>query len=108
MHYYAYEFAHSVLSPMRLGVSGLRSMLDWPFNPLTNTPYGRNLAAACEVFENVTRRYGKPEFGIKTTRVDGMTVAVREEIVPSKPFCNLLHFERDETGSPASATTPRC
>ena len=33
MHYYAYEFAHTVLSPLRLGVSGLRSMLDSPFNP---------------------------------------------------------------------------
>ena len=49
MHYYAYEFAHSVLSPMRFGVSGMRAMLDSPFNPLANTPYGRHLAAACEL-----------------------------------------------------------
>ena len=80
MHYYAYEFAHSVLSPMRFGVSGLRSMLDWPFNPMANTPYGRHLAAACELFENVTRRYGKPEFGLKTTRIGGVEVGVREQV----------------------------
>src|SRR6185295_15732443 len=81
MHYYAYELAHTVLSPLRLGVSGLRSMLDSPFNLMGNTPYGRHLAAACELFENVTRRYAKPEFGFKTTHVGGVEVAVREQIV---------------------------
>ena len=96
MHYYAYEFAHSVLSPWRVGVNGLRTMLDWPFNPVANTFYGRNLAAACELFENVTRRYGKPEFGLKTTRVGGVEVNVHERVVASTPFCNLLHFKREE------------
>ncbi len=107
MHYYAYEFAHSVLSPMRFGVSGLRSMLDWPFNPLTNTPYGRHLAAACELFENVTRRYGKPEFGLKTTRVGNVEVGVREQIVASTPFGRLLHFKRDETALTGKRYDPK-
>lgn len=95
MHYYAYEFAHAVLSPMRIGVHGVRSALDWPFNPIAKTAYGRYLAAACEVFENVTRRYGKPEFGLKSTRINNIEVPVREEIVAATPFCNLLHFRRD-------------
>jgi poly(3-hydroxybutyrate) depolymerase len=95
MHYYAYEFAHAVLSPWRIGVHGLRTMLDWPFNPISSTPFGRHLAAACEVFENVTRRYGKPEFGLKTARVANIEVPVHEHIVAATPFCNLLHFERD-------------
>jgi poly(3-hydroxybutyrate) depolymerase len=94
MHYYAYEFAHAVLQPMRIGAHGVRTMLDWPFNPVAETPFGRHLAAACEVFENMTRRYGKPEWGLKTTRVNGVEVKVREEIVASTPFCNLLHFDR--------------
>ena len=101
MHYYAYEFAHSVLSPMRFGVSGVRSMLDWPFNPIANTPYGRHLAAACELFENVTRRYGKPEFGLKTTRVAGVEVGVREQVVASTPFGRSA----DSTNHCASAKT---
>jgi poly(3-hydroxybutyrate) depolymerase len=97
MHYYAYEFAHAFLSPMRLGAQGMRTVLDWPFNPFANTPFGRHLAAACEVFENVTRRYGKPQFGIKTARVANVDVPVRETVVAHTPFCNLLHFERDTT-----------
>jgi poly(3-hydroxybutyrate) depolymerase len=95
MHYYAYEFAHAVLQPFRLGVQNMRSVLDWPFNPIADTPFGRHLAAACEVFENMTRRYGKPEFGLKTARVGGVEVAIRERVVAATPFCNLVHFERD-------------
>jgi poly(3-hydroxybutyrate) depolymerase len=97
MHYYAYEFAHTILSPFRLGVSGLRTMLDWPGNPMAATPFGRHLAAACELFENVTRRYGKPDFALRSTHVAGVQVGVREQIVASTPFCNLVHFKRDES-----------
>jgi poly(3-hydroxybutyrate) depolymerase len=95
MHYYAYEFAHAFLSPLRLSVNGMRSVLDWPFNPIAQTPLGRHLVAACEVFENMTRRYGKPDFGLKTTRVNNVEVPVHERVVAATPFCNLLHFERD-------------
>ena len=66
MHYYAYEFAHACSPPMRIGVHGMRTMLELPFNPIGETPIGRQMLAACEVFENVTRRYGKPELGLKT------------------------------------------
>jgi len=107
MHYYAYELAHTVLSPLRVGVSGLRSILDWPFNPVANTPYGRHLAAACELFENVTRRYAKPEFGLKTTRMGGVEVAVHERVVASTPFCSLVHFKREETALTGRRQDPK-
>ena len=42
MHYYAYEFSHAVLSPFRAGMQGMRAALDWPFNPLRMTPFGRS------------------------------------------------------------------
>ncbi len=77
MHYYAYEFAHAVLQPFRIGVHGMRTLLELPFNPIAGTPVGRHMLAACEVFENVTRRYGKPEWGLKTARVGGVDVKVQ-------------------------------
>jgi poly(3-hydroxybutyrate) depolymerase len=95
MQYLAYEMTHAMLAPMRLGAKLTRRALEMPFNPFAAMPVARNMLAACEVFENVTRRYGKPEWAIKDTRLDGLVVPVREEIVYSKPFCNLLHFERD-------------
>lgn len=99
MNYYAYEIAHAFMSPWRFGMQALRHSLEWPMNPVAKTPIGKNLIAACEVFENITRRYGKPEFGLKTTQINGLTVPVKEEIPLSKPFCNLIHFVRDETVS---------
>ncbi len=65
-----------------------------PLNPLAHTVVGRNISAACEVFERSTRRYGKPEFGLDETVVDGVRVAVRERVAWKRPFCELLHFER--------------
>jgi poly(3-hydroxybutyrate) depolymerase len=96
MNYYAYEMAHAFMSPMRFGMQALRQTLDWPMNPMKNTTVGKNMRAACEVFENITRRYGKPEFGIKSVQISGLAVPIHEEVVLSKPFCNLIHFERDE------------
>lgn len=97
MNYHAYEFAHAVLSPMRLAAHGMRLGMEAPWNPfLQNNPVAKSIAAACEVFEGLTRRYGKPQWGVKETNIGGLTVPVREEVVLRKPFCNLLHFDRDE------------
>ncbi|MGE0767560.1 MAG: polyhydroxyalkanoate depolymerase [Hyphomicrobiaceae bacterium] len=96
MNYYAYEAAHTLAMPMRLAARSLQSTLELPFNPLGYTYVGKNISAACEVFEKLTRRYGKPDFGIKETRVHGFPVPIREEVVLEKTFCDLLHFQRDE------------
>ena len=96
MNYYAYEMAHAALSPMRMAAKGMRLGLGMPMNPLAQMPMAKSIAAACEVFEGVTMRYGKPDFGISETKIHGLTVPIREEVVWSKPFCNMLHFARDE------------
>jgi poly(3-hydroxybutyrate) depolymerase len=95
MNYHAYELAHAMLSPMRMGVETFKAGINFPFNPFFNTPLARSMSAACELFENVTRRYGKPHFGIESVKMGGLDVPIREEIVLRKPFCNLLHFDRD-------------
>ncbi|MDX2307414.1 MAG: polyhydroxyalkanoate depolymerase [Hyphomicrobium sp.] len=96
MHYYAYELAHAIVRPMRFGAEAMKFTIDNPLNPMSATPFARAVSAACEVFENVTRRYGKPSFGLKETKIGGVAkVPVHEEIALAKPFCNLLHFKRD-------------
>ena len=97
MHYYSYELAHALMHPVRLMTRAVKAQVETPFNPFSNTEFAKNIAAACEVFEGMTRRYGKPEFGIKETKIHGLTVPVKEEIVLKKTFCNLLHFDRDES-----------
>lgn len=95
MQYHVYELAHAAVSPFRLASRWARLGLDQPLNPFSQSPFVKNFTAACEVFEGVTKRYGKPEFGITETSLHGLKVPVREQVVLKKPFCNLLHFERD-------------
>jgi len=92
--YHWYELGHAAVKPARLAADSCRLLFNNPLNPLTNTPIGRQTAAACEVFERTTRRYEKPEFGITSVNVDGATVAVSAEIVWEQPFCRLIHFIR--------------
>ena len=55
----------------------------------------RALLASLEFAERMTRDYPKPEFGLATTVVDGEEVAIREHRVYSRPFVDLIHFERN-------------
>jgi len=63
-------------------------------NPVTETAYGRTMAAGFELFERTTRRYGKPEFGITNIEINGEKVAIEEIVAWQRPFCRLLHFAK--------------
>jgi poly(3-hydroxybutyrate) depolymerase len=94
MFYQLYELNHAVMAPWRAAAESLRVAYRNPLNPLAYTSIGRTFAAGFEVFERATRRYGKPEFGLPETTIGGKPVAVHETVVLSKPFCDLLHFNR--------------
>jgi poly(3-hydroxybutyrate) depolymerase len=102
--YQLYELNHAALAPWRVMADATRLAFQNPLNPWSETTFGRSVAAAAELFERTTRRYGKPEFGLTETVVDGRTVSVTEEAVWRKPFCTLLHFRRD---LPAETAHPR-
>jgi poly(3-hydroxybutyrate) depolymerase len=97
MSYQLYEMAHLALAPARAVSDMTRLMFKNPINPLSHTPFGRKMAASAELFERMTRRYGKPVFGIDTTVVAGERVEVIEKIIWQRPFCRVLHFERQTT-----------
>jgi len=86
---------HAAMAPFRAAADIMRFAYANPLNPFSHTPLGRTMAASLEMFERTTRRYGKPEFGLKQTTIGDRMVSVREEIVWSRPFCNLLHFARN-------------
>ena len=95
MFYQLYELNHAMMAPFRATADAMRLAYQNPLNPLSQTIIGRNITASLEVFERATRRYGKPQFELPRTKVDGHTVSVEEEIVWKKPFCNLIHFKRN-------------
>jgi poly(3-hydroxybutyrate) depolymerase len=92
--YQLYEFNHAALSPFRAAADAARLYFQNPLNPFSHTPFGRSVAAAAELFERTTRRYGKPDWGIADTSVRGVRVPVSIETVWERPFCNLLHFRK--------------
>ena len=94
MYYQLYEMNHAAVSPLRAAADATRLYFKNPLNPLAHTAMGRNVAAACELFERSTRRYGKPSFGITSTVVGGMRVPVEEQVVWSRPFCRIVRFAR--------------
>ncbi|NIA70170.1 polyhydroxyalkanoate depolymerase [Pelagibius litoralis] len=97
MLYHAYELTHAAVRPLRMQSDALQYLCRSAFSPVAYTPAGKAMAAACEVFENVTRRYRKPAWGIDEVEIDGQAVGVHPELVYGKLFCDLLHFKRDES-----------
>ncbi|MBD9653072.1 polyhydroxyalkanoate depolymerase [Ensifer sp. ENS09] len=94
MFYQLYELNHAMMAPWRTAADAMRLAFSNPMNPVSHTYFGRAAAAGLEVFERSTRRYGKPEFGLPETVVDGQSASIYERIVWRAPFCNLIHFER--------------
>lgn len=86
----------------RRGAQPLNMASDWAHYAFDN-PHMRDflphlapvMAASAGITERVTRDYGKPQFGINKTVVDGKEVAVFEEVVATSPFMDLKRFRRD-------------
>jgi poly(3-hydroxybutyrate) depolymerase len=92
--YWYYEMSHAALNPSRAWADATRLFFKNPVNPLSFTTFGKSVAAACELFERSTRRYGRPEWRITSTLVGGERVPVQISTVWERPFCKLIHFER--------------
>ena len=95
MLYHLYEMNHAAMGPARAMADVGRVAFRNPMNPLSFTIGGKALAAGFDVFERMTRRYAKPEFGINSVDVKGKAIPVSENTVWEKPFCKLLRFSKD-------------
>ena len=95
LSYNTYELSYLMAAPARAASDFVRLWAKNPLNPLSKTYFGRTLAASSEMFERMTRRYGKPHFLLDETTIDGETVAVSEETVWTRPFCRVIRFKRD-------------
>jgi poly(3-hydroxybutyrate) depolymerase len=95
--YQIYEMAHLALTPARAMSDATRVMFKSPLNPWTHTHVGKNLAASAELFERVTRRYGKPVFDFGHTTINGKSCAISENVVWEKSFCRLIRFTAESS-----------
>lgn len=94
MLYHLHDWRRATLAPFRIAAEAAQAAFQNPFFPAAHTQFGRAIAAGAELFERSTRNYTKPKFGLDTTRIFREEIRVEEEIVLTKPFCNLLHFKR--------------
>ena len=97
MLYALQEYGYYAVQPLRTAARATRALWGSPNNPLAETGLGRNLYAAADLFSNVTRRYGKPRWGIHETTVSGKPVRVRPVVEWTTPWCTLIHFARDRS-----------
>lgn len=95
MLYYLHEAQKLALTPARMMVSMAKLGAGSPFNPWAFTDAGRHFSGFANMFEQLTKHYGKPEWGIQSTEIDGKEVPIEIETIVSRTFCDLLHFKRD-------------
>lgn len=95
MLYALHEAAYYASSPWRMLAKGVKEFWGSPVNPAHDTQLARNLTAGAELFSDMTRRYGKPDWHIDEIQVNGMPVRVRPTTVWQSPWCNLVQFDRD-------------
>lgn len=108
MLYTFHELAYHSALPFRLGAQMAREFWSSPFNPASDTAIGRTAYASAELFESLTRRYGKPDWRLEVIEIEGRPVSTTQEVAWSSPWCRLVRFRRHEAdlkaaGRPADA-----
>jgi poly(3-hydroxybutyrate) depolymerase len=108
MLYALHELAYTSAQPWRMGAQAARRFWTSPLNPMSDTAIGRTAYASAELFESVTRRYGKPDWGLDVVTVNDKPVRTTQQVVWSSPWVKLVRFARHvgdlkRAGKPAAA-----
>jgi poly(3-hydroxybutyrate) depolymerase len=94
MLYQLYETQRALLSPFSEFASASAKLYNHPLSPFAATPMAQRVAASFDLVHRLAKEYEKPEFAITSATVDGVEVAVQEQVAMTKPFCRLLRFKR--------------
>jgi poly(3-hydroxybutyrate) depolymerase len=97
MLYETYQAHRDAFGPVRWMAQALKGLLNQPWPVVAHHPVIRSAAAACEMVERAGMWHERPEFGIRSTTIDGRSVAVDEVAAVRHPFCTLLNFKKDIT-----------
>jgi len=94
MIYQLYEANRALLSPLAEFSSASSKLYSHPLSPFTHTPLAPRVSAGLNLMHRLSKAYEKPEFNIHTVNVEGVDVAVQQQVALDKPFCRLLRFKR--------------
>ncbi len=95
MLYSLYEASFYLSTPLRTATRLTRDFWGSQANPARDSAIGRRIYAGADLLANLTRRYGRPAWGINSVEIDGKPVRVRPTEVWSSPWTKLIHFSRD-------------
>ena len=94
MLYQLYETQRALMAPFSEFASASAKLYTHPLSAFSHTPMAQRVSAGLDLMHRLAKEYEKPEFGIRGVMVDGVEVAVQEQVALSKPFCRLLRFKR--------------
>ena len=94
MLYQLYESQRALLSPFAEFASATSKLYNHPLSPFAHTPGAQRVSAGLDLMHRLSKDYEKPEFGINSVKVNGVDVAVQQQVTIDKPFCRLLRFKR--------------
>lgn len=95
MLYALHEAGFYASTPLRLAARAARDFWGSPLNPAAESDLARRIHAGADLFSNVTRRYGKPDWRIDTVKIGQVDVRVRPTVVWESPWARLIQFDRD-------------
>jgi poly(3-hydroxybutyrate) depolymerase len=94
MLYQLYESQRALMAPFAEFASASSKLYSHPLSPFTHVPMAQRLSASFDLMHRLAKEYEKPRFDVQSTTVDGVEVAVQEQVALEKPFCRLLRFKR--------------
>ncbi|MBX3600743.1 MAG: polyhydroxyalkanoate depolymerase [Rubrivivax sp.] len=94
MLYQLYETQRAMMSPFSEFASATAKLYSHPLSPFAHVPMSERYSAAFDLLHRLAKEYEKPEFRITSATVNGVEVAVQEQVAVMKPFCRLLRFKR--------------
>ncbi len=94
MLYQLYETQRALMAPFSEFASASSKLYNHPLSPFTHTPMAQRVSAGLDLMHRLAKEYEKPQFDIRSATVDGVQVAVQEQVAIEKPFCRLLRFKR--------------
>lgn len=100
MLYQLHEMQRAFLTPFAAFTDAGSQLFSSPYSPLAYTPISRQMAAGYELMTRIGKEYQKPAWNLPATEIDGKSVRVIESVVLDKPFCRLVHFQRDVRQTP--------
>src|SRR5690349_4982499 len=100
MLYQLYESHRALLSPFAEFASATSKLYNHPLSPFAHTPGAQRVSAGLDLMHRLSKEYEKPQFDITSVKVDGIDVAVQEQVALTKPFCRLLRFKRFTDDAP--------